>query len=258
MENALLIGLSRQISLHREMEVVANNIANINTTGYKADAALFEEYLAPLANHGHFMGADRRLSYVQDRATWHEFRQGTIRRTHIAPDVAMDGAAVLVVRTPRGERYTRHGALQLNSTGEIVTVEGYQVLGDGGPIVLQNTDTDIAIADDGTVRVRENGDSRSDALRGKLRLVRFDQVARLQKDGSSLFSAPAGVAPQVPEAANRVRVIQGALEQSNVRGVVEMSRMIELTRQYQEIANLLTSQGDMRRNSIDKLAAVPA
>jgi flagellar basal body rod protein FlgG len=105
--------------------------------------------------------------------------------------------------------------------------------------------------------VRENGDSKSDALRGKLRLVRFDQVARLQKDGSSLFTAPAGVVPQTPEVSNRVRVIQGALEQSNVRGVVEMSRMIELTRQYQAIANLLQSHGDMRRNSIDKLAEVP-
>lgn len=258
MENALLIGVSRQIALHREMDVVANNIANINTTGYKADAAVFEEFLAPLANHGHFPGGDRRLSYVHDRATWHDFKQGPLRQTGNALDVAIEGDAFLVVQTPRGERYTRNGALQINSTGQLVTAEGYQVQAEGGPIVLQNTDSNIAIADDGTIRVRENGDSRSDVLRGKLRLVRFDQVAQLQKDGSSLFSAPAGAVPQTPEPANRVRVIQGALEQSNVRGVVEMSRMIELTRQYQQIANLLQSAGDLRRDSIDKLAAVPA
>jgi flagellar basal-body rod protein FlgF len=258
MENALLIALSRQIALHREMDVVANNIANVNTTGYKADAAVFEEFLEPVAHHGHFPGRDRRLSYVHDRATWHDFKQGPLKPTGNALDVAIEGDAFLVVQTPRGERYTRNGALQINATGQLVTVEGYQVQSDGGPIVFQNTDSDIAIADDGTIRVRENGDSRSDALRGKLRLVRFDQVGRLQKDGSSLFTAPAGVAPQVPEASNRVRVIQGALEQSNVRGVVEMSRMIELTRHYQQIANLLQSHGDMRRDSIDKLAAVPA
>jgi flagellar basal-body rod protein FlgF len=257
MENALLIGLSRQIALHREMDVVANNIANVNTTGFKADAAIFEEYLAPIANHGHFPGRDRRLSYVHDRATWHDFKQGPTKPTGNALDVAIEGDAFLVVQTPRGERYTRNGALQINATGQLVTVEGYQVQSDGGPIVFQNTDSDIAIADDGTIRVRENGDSRSDALRGKLRLVRFDQVGRLQKDGSSLFTAPAGAEPLVPEASNRVRVIQGALEQSNVRGVVEMSRMIELTRQYQAIANVLQSHGDMRRNSIGKLAEVP-
>ena len=258
MENALLIGLSRQIALHREIDVVANNIANINTTGFKADAAVFEEFVAPVATHGHFAGADRRLSYVHDRATWHDFKQGPILLTGNPLDVAVDGDAFLVVQTPRGERYTRNGALQINATGQLVTTEGLQVQGENGPITLQNTDSNIAIADDGTVRVRENGDSRSDVLRGKLRVVRFDQPGRLTKDGSSLFSAPAGVVAQTPETANRVRVIQGALEQSNVRGVVEMSRMIELTRHYQQIANLLQSHGDMRRNSIGKLAEVPA
>jgi flagellar basal-body rod protein FlgF len=257
-ENSLLIGLSRQMALHREIDVVANNIANINTTGFKADAAIFEEFLPSGAQHGHFTGADRRLSYVQDRATWHDFKQGPIKPTGSALDVAIEGDAFLVVQTPRGERYTRNGALQINATGRLVTNEGYEVQSDGGPITFQNTDSDIAIADDGTIRVRESGDSRSDALRGKLRLVRFDQVARLQKDGSSLFNAPASVAPLTPEASNRIRVIQGSLEQSNVRGVVEMSRMIELTRHYQQIANLLQSHGDMRRNSIGKLAEVPA
>ena len=79
MENALLIGLSRQIALHRELDVVANNIANMNTTGYKADNAVFEEFMAPIAQHGRFAGADRRLSYVQDRATWHDFKPGPLQ-----------------------------------------------------------------------------------------------------------------------------------------------------------------------------------
>ena len=258
MENALLIGLSRQIALHRELEVVANNIANMNTTGYKADNAVFEEFVAPIAQHGRFTGADRRLSYVQDRATWHDFKPGPLQPTGNALDVAIEGDAFLVVQTPRGERYTRNGALQIDATGQLVTAEGFQVQSDGGPMVFQNTDTKIAIAEDGTIRVRENGDSSSDVQRGKLRLVRFDQVGRLQKDGSSLFNPPAGVAPQALEPNRRVRVIQGALEQSNVRGVVEMSRMIEITRHYQQIANMLQSAGDMRRSSLEKLAEVPA
>jgi len=258
MENALLIGLSRQIALDRELEVVANNIANLNTTGYKADGSVFEEFLSPIARDGQFPTADRRLSYVHDRATWHDFRPGQVLQTGNPLDVAINGDAFFVVQTPRGERYTRNGAFQLNPDGYLVTSDGYQVQGDGGAIRFQANDSKIVIADDGTIRVREGADTRSDAQRGRLRLVRFDQVGRLQKDRASLFTAPNGMTPQAPLPTQRVRVVQGAIEQSNVRGVAEMSRMIEITRTYGQIAGLLQQHGDMRRNAIDKLAEVPA
>jgi flagellar basal-body rod protein FlgF/flagellar basal-body rod protein FlgG len=258
MDNAVLIGLSRQMALHRELEVVANNVANINTTGYKADGAVFEEFLSPKASHGHFSGGDRRLSYVHDRATWHDFRQGPVQITGNPLDVALDGDAFLVVQTPRGERYTRNGAFQLNATGQLVTNEGYQVLGDGGAITFQNNDKQISISEDGAIRVREGADTKSDAQRGRLRLVRFDQVGRLQKDGSGMFVPPNGMQPQAIQPPQRVRVMQGAIEQSNVRGVVEMARMIEITRSYSQIANLLQAHSDMRRGALDKLSDVPA
>jgi len=263
MENALLIGLSRQIGLHRELEVIANNIANVNTTGFKADQAIFHEFLMPGASHGHFPGEDRRLSYVHDRATWHDFRPGALQQTGNPLDLAIDGDAFFVVQTPRGERYTRNGALKINAAGQLVTSEGYQVQSESGQILFQNNDSKIAIAEDGTIRVREGTDSRSDAQRGKLRIVRFDQVQRLQKDGSGLFSAPADLVPQPPpvpqppQATQRYRVMQGYLEQSNVRSVVEMSRMVEITRHYTMMAGMLQQHGDMRRNAIDKLAEVP-
>jgi len=258
MENALLIGLSRQMALQREVDVVANNIANQNTTGFKADGNLFEEYLMPVARESGFTGKDARLSFVQDRATWQDHSQGPIQQTGNPLDVAIDGAAFLAVQTPRGERYTRNGALQLNATGQLVTNEGYQVLGDGGALTFQNNDGKIAIGEDGTIRVREGADTKSDALRGRLRLVRFDQNSGLKKDGSSLFAAPNGVQPQAIQPPQRVRVMQGAVEQSNVRGVLEMSRMIEITRSYTAIAGLLQQHSDMRRGAIDKLAEVPA
>ena len=254
MENALLIGLSRQIALRRELETVANNIANLNTTGYKADNSVFEEFLMPGARHDRFQGADRRLSYVHDRATWHDFRPGPMQRTGNPLDVAIDGDAFLVVQTPRGERYTRNGALQINATGELVTSEGHQVLGDGGPIQFQTTDNAISINEDGSITAREGGSSKSDSARGRLRLVRFDSVSQLKKDGSSLFSAPESIAPQAPQ---KVRVVQGALEQSNVRSVIEMARMVEVTRTYTNIASILQQHHDQRRNAIDKLAEVP-
>jgi flagellar basal-body rod protein FlgF len=255
MENALLIGLSRQIALGRELEIVANNIANIDTNGYKADGAVFEEYLMPGARAGRFQTPDQRLSYVQDRAAWHNFNPGPVKQTGNALDVSIDGDAFFVVQTPRGERYTRNGSFQINAQGELVTTAGDRVLGSGGPILFQPTDSSISISNDGTISVRESGNTKSDSQRGKLRLVSFDRMQQLQKDGSSLFSAPNGVAPQ--DAPITVRVAQGTLEQSNVRAVVEMARMIEVTRTYTQIAGVIQSQSDMRRSAIDKLADIP-
>ncbi len=250
MENALLIGLSRQMSLRREMDIVANNIANINTTGFKADTAVFEEFLMPGASADQFARPDRTLSYVVDRSTWHDMGQGPVHQTGNPLDVAIDGRAFLVVETPRGERFTRNGSMQINAAGELVTSEGFRVLGDAGPIQFQANDRDIVIGRDGSVAVPEGP-------RGRLRLVTFEAPERLQKDGSSTFAAPEGLNPQpaAPEAAN---VVQFSLEQSNVRGVIAMTRMIEVSRSYTHVSTILQNQGDMRRSAVEKLAEVPA
>ncbi len=251
MQNTVLVGLSRQVALARELDVVANNIANLNTSGYKADGSLFEEYLNSGAR------ADQtaaRVSFVLDRGLWHDMSQGPIERTGNALDVAIDGKdAFLVVRTPSGERYTRNGSLQIDQTGQLVTSEGYAVLGDGGPITLQPNDRQVQISRDGTISVRE-GNSKVDSARGKLRLVTFANLQQLKKDGNGTFNAAAGAQAQP---ATKGAIIQGALEKSNVRGVVEMTRMIEITRAYTQVANLMQQQSDLGQTAIDKLAEVP-
>jgi flagellar basal-body rod protein FlgF len=256
MDNALLIGLSRQVALSRELEVVANNLANINTTGYKSDSSIFEQFLMPEASAGKFPPDSRQLSYVQDRATWHNFSPGPIQRTGGPLDVAIDGDAFLVVQTTAGQRYTRNGALQISSTGALVTNAGDAVLGVGGPIQFQNTDHDISIGEDGTITVREGASATSDSTRGQLQLAQFANAGALQKQGSSLFLAPAGVTPQ--PAPKGVRVVQGAIEQSNVNAVAEMARMVEITRTYEQIASVLQQQNAERTAALDKLSAVPA
>jgi flagellar basal-body rod protein FlgF len=255
MANADLIGLSRQIALQRELDVVANNIANLNTTGYKADGSLFEQFLMPDARSELFPPSDRQPSYVRDRATWLDMSAGPVQRTGNPLDVAIDGNGFLVVQTARGERYTRNGALQVNATGQLVTSAGDPVLGDGGPIQIQNTDHDVSINEDGSITVREGASAKSDSARGRLRLVSFGPGTNLQKDGAGLFTAPAGTNPQP---AQNIRVIQGAIEQSNVRGVVEMSRMVEITRTYTQVAGMLQQIADQRKDAISKLADVPA
>ena len=255
MDTALLIGLSRQTALQRELDVVANNMANLNTVGFKAVGAVFGEYLQDNARTKQFAGQDRRLSFVQDRMRWHDFSQGTIQQTGSPLDVAIDGDGMMVVQTENGERYTRNGALQLNNLGELVTSAGDRVLGDAGVIILQNTDRDVVITKDGTIKVREGQNPASDATRGKLRVVRFDDMQGLRKDGASTYRAPEGITPIPVENPN---IIQGAVEKSNVRPVLAMARMIEVTRAYTEVATILQQQGEMRKNSLQQLAEVPA
>ena len=255
MQNALLVGLSRQVSLSRELDVVANNIANINTSGFKGSGALFEEYLAPTARTADLSAGSRRVSYVRDRATWMDLSQGPIEKTGNPLDLAIDGKGYLAVQTPRGERYTRNGALQVNAAGELVTAEGHIVLGENGPILMQPKDRDITVSPDGTISAREGNVANLEARRGRLRLVRFDQPTKLRKDGGSTFTAPEGVVPQADTAS---RVVQGAIEKSNVKAVAEMSRLIEVTRSYTNVASMLNQQGDLTRTAIEKLAEVPA
>jgi flagellar basal-body rod protein FlgF len=253
-ENALLVGLSRQVALARELDVVANNIANVNTTGFKADNAVFQEYLMPVARENRFNPPDRRLSFVEDHGIWHDFSQGSLRPTGNPLDVAIDGDGFLVVQTAAGERYTRNGSLQINAQGQLVTNDGSLVLGDNGPIVIQQTDHNIAIAPDGRVSVIEGTNTANDSMRGKLRVVSFAAPQRLLKDGANNFSAPAGVAS---EPTKNVRLIQGSIESSNVNAVGDMTRMIEISRTYTQISTLLQQQGELRRSAIEKLAEVP-
>ncbi len=254
MENTLLVGLSRQMVLERQMDVVANNVANVNTNGFKADRSLFEEYLRSPAHEDNFVRADRRVSFVQDRATFKDFAAGNTELTKNPLDIAIDGKGFIAVQTPAGERYTRDGSLQINNLGQLVTAGGNPVLGASGPIVFQPTDKEVSIASDGNVTVLE-GTGRIDSVRGKLRIVSFADPQKLVKEGSNLYSADTGVAAQ-PDVTSRVR--QGYVEKSNVNSVTEMSRMIEITRTYTQISALLQQQSDLHKSAIEKLADVPA
>ncbi len=253
MQNTLLIGLSRQATLERQLDVVANNVANVNTTGFKADRSMFQEFLMPGAHEDNFVGRDRRLSYVHDRATFHDFAQGAAEQTKNPLDVAIEGKGFLVVQVAGGERYTRDGGLQLNNTGQLVTAAGNPVLGTSGPIVFQPTDHDINIAPDGTITVVE-GNGRADSVRGKLRLASFTDAQKMLKEGLNLYAAGEGS----PQADTKSSIRQGYIEKSNVNAVAEMSRMIEVTRAYTQISTLLQQESDLHKSAIEKLADVPA
>jgi flagellar basal-body rod protein FlgF len=255
MENALLVGLSRQMVLERQLDVVANNVANMNTTGFKADNSMFEEYLMPVARENRFEPADRVVDFVNDRGTWRSLCPGAIQHTGNPLDVAISGDGYLSVQTAGGVRYTRNGSLQINAQGQLVTTDGSPVLGDSGPIVFQTTDHNVAITPDGRITVVEAGATNTESVRGQIRLVRFAAPQQLQKEGNNNYVAPAGVAA-LPDTASTL--IQGSIEKSNVNSVVEVSRLIEISRAYSQVAQLLQNQSDLHKNAIQQLATVPS
>ncbi|MFZ5739068.1 flagellar basal-body rod protein FlgF [Rhodopseudomonas thermotolerans] len=253
MENALLVGLSRQVVLERQMDVVANNLANISTTGFKAERSMFQEFLNTGAHEDNFARPDRRISFVQDRATFHDLSTGPLEQTKNPLDVAIDGQGFLVVQTPQGERFTRDGSLKINAQGQLVNGSGFPVLGTGGPIVIQPTDKEVSISPDGRVSVLE-GTSIIDSLRGKLRVVSFDRPQSLIKEGGNLFAPTSDQG--TPDIKSVLR--QGYVEKSNVNSVLEMTRMIEVTRTYTQISAMLQQQSELRKSAIEKLGEVPA
>jgi flagellar hook-basal body protein len=165
MQNSLLVGLSRQMSLSHQIDILANNIANIDTTGFKADTAVFSEYLMPGASDGDFSGKDNRISFVQDTGTWIDFSPGTMQRTGDPLDVAINGKGFFQVQTSRGPRYTRNGAFAINAQGQLVTSGGDLVLGTTGPINFAPTDRNVIISGSGMISTRD-GNSTTSIQRG--------------------------------------------------------------------------------------------
>jgi len=246
MENALLIGLSRQMALSHQMDVVANNMANLNTPGYKSESLKFEEFIMPVAEFQDMGTPTKSVSYVLDARVVRNFVEGPLNATGNPLDVAISGSGWFAIQTPAGERYTRDGHFTLNNEGNLVTAEGHQVLGDGGPINFGPEEADFVVAGDGTV-------SSSDGEKGKLKIVNFDDLRQLQKEGGNLYSSTA--AGQTME---NPRVAQGYVENSNVVAVSEMARMIEVTRSYISTARSIERLADLKKQAVNDLADLRA
>jgi flagellar basal-body rod protein FlgF len=242
MENVLLIALSRQVALRREMDVIANNVANAGTNGFKRRSADSREFQMPVASGDTFKrGQDRRVSFVVDRGTPLDTSTGALERTNNPLDAAISGDGWFVVRTPQGERFTKNGAMMLNAAGELVNSDGHAMIGEQGPFTFGNEETNLAISGDGTV-------SSSNGSRGRLRIVRFANQQALENAGANLFTTT-----QQPEPATNARLQTGVIERSNVQPVIEISRMIEVTRRYQSVASLIGRTDETRRTAIQRL-----
>lgn len=243
METPIYIALSRQMALRAQMDVVANNIANANTAGFKAEMMLMSEVELPAEN-------GTELSYVQDFATARDFSPGALRSTGNDLDLAIQGDGFFAVQTPEGIRYTRLGRFQLDENGTLITSHGYAVLSGGGPITLNPDDGPVHVAEDGTISTDLARNGQLLQVVGKLDVVDFANRAALTPAPDNLFEAGG----QVPTTATG-KVAQGMLEDSNVQPIVEMTNLIQVTRNYQSVQRFLDSEHERQRRAINSITS---
>lgn len=237
------IVLSRLAAQHRATDVLAANIANAGTPGFKASQTLFAAQMARQSATASPTGGEA-LAFTQDRATWRDLSAGSLQHTGNPLDLALSGEGFFAVSTPRGERFTRAGHFTLSPDSQVVDPAGNPVLGEGGqPLSLPPGDVRIEVKGDGTVA------SESGPI-GRLRVVRFDDPQRLIAEGSRLLAAPEGIEPQADPAPG---IVQGAVEQSNVSPVAELTRLTTGLREFQFAAQFIEKEGERLGSAVDRI-----
>jgi len=238
MQNPGYIALSRQVVLERQLAVVANNIANIDTNGFKRQGLLFGEHLSELQDGS-------QASYVTDLGTVRDISHGKLNFTGRSLDLAIEGEGYFTIETPGGDRYTRNGQFELNGEGDIVTRDGFALLdGDGERINVPVNTTDIVIDVNGKVTV--DGQER-----GELVLLEFDNPQGLIHTANGLYRS------DVPGEESEEGVIrQGAVETSNVNPVNELVYMLGVQRDYQASNRMVKGEHDRQTRAIREIGQV--
>jgi flagellar basal-body rod protein FlgF len=236
------LATSRLVAQQRAMDVTANNLANANTPGYRTTRVQFSDWIDRSAgNRAGAPAGDRTVVYTQDRATWRETQQGTLTHTSNPFDLAITGSGYFTVSTQNGPRLTRDGRFGLLPDGTLANSSGDAVLSTTGqPILVSPADTRISIAGDGSVS-SENGPL------AKIGVVEPDDAMKLAAEGATNFVPNTTTTPSANPA-----IVQGAIEESNVQPVMEMTRMIDNTRQFQLIMQFVQAESDRHQSVIDK------
>ncbi len=236
MENATYATLTRQSGLMNEMRVVANNLANLSTTGFRTEGVIFAEHVSALGTD------DPSLSMATASVRDTILAQGTVSQTGGAFDVAIEGDGFFLIETPDGERLTRAGAFTPNENGDLVTPEGFRVLDAGGaPVFVPQGTGPVGIAPDGTI-------SAGGQPVGQIGLVRPIDIAAMVREDGVRFRAEGGFEPFIEG-----RMLQGFLEESNVDPVLQISRMIEVQRAYELGQSFLDKEDERIRAALRAL-----
>ena len=235
METTMFLAIARQAVLRREMESVAHNLANANTTGFKSQAPLFREVLSQSS-------PTERSSSVIDQGLMTNNSDGPLKNTDGTYDFGIRGGGFFAVMTPGGERYTRNGNFKLDSSSRLVTQNDNGVLGaDNRAIVIPPNAGEVRVAGDGTILAGTQ-------VVGQMKIVGFSNDRALKRGPNSLM-----IANEAPQKAPQAKVVQGVIEESNVVPMFELSRMTEVVRNFQQANNLIEQEHDRQRDVIRRI-----
>lgn len=227
------------------LDLLANNLANTSTSGYKSDREFYNTYLsADALNNPDPAVGDAPV--VEKH--WTDFSQGSLTNTGNPTDLALSGRGFFAVNGPNGTLYTRNGGFQVSAQGNLVTAEGYPVLlSDGKPVTL-DPNSQVVVGADGSV-------SQNGAALGQLQLVEFADPSLLEKVSGTNFQSPD---PQkvTPQAATNVQVAQGKLESSNASSTESAARMVMLLRHFEMLQKAVKIGTEMNRQAIEEVAKV--
>lgn len=244
MDNTIYVALSRQMALRNELNVIANNVANVDTPGFKLEQMLYKTEPGATAKSA---DGPSKVNFVLDDKVARDFGQGALRQTGSPFDLAIEGTGFFRVSTSGGERYTRDGRFTLAPDGKLSAQDGAPVLDPSGrEIVIDPSKGQVAIGKDGTV-------TQGTEQVGKIGIVRFESLASLEKTGENRLK---NVLNQTPRPATDATVHQGYLEASNVNSVLEITRLIEVSRSYELLSKILEQTTDLDRRSIERLGRV--
>jgi flagellar basal-body rod protein FlgF len=245
MDNTIYVGLSRQVILQRELDIAANNLANVDTAGFKFEDMLESADTVTPTGAGL---ASTPVTFVASNGVARDYTEGALTQTNAPLDLAIEGKGFFQISTASGARYTRDGRFKLDATGKLVTQDGDAVEGASGDIVLDPKKGPVAIAENGVI-------SQAGQVVGKVQVMTFDSLAALSKDGNNLYRNDSNL---TPTASATAVVKQGFLEASNVNPLAQITRLIQINRAYEAIANMMSSTSNLSNTAIQRLGAVNA
>ena len=261
MHESIYIAASAGIKQARKMEMIAQNLANVNNTGYKKDALVFKEMMPPFppdsgldAGKNILLSPDKsnkNVSYVGITDQYTDFSTGGIKKTGGVLDLALDGEGFFKVQTPDGPRYTRNGNFRLNTAKQLVNQNGNQVLDRNDAPVVIDAPGKISIDGEGSISV---GNGLANTTITNIKLVNFENKKFLEKIGDGLYRNK-GLPEEELEAID-IKTRQGFLESSNVTSVEEMTEMVGTLRifeSYQKIIQSIDSMNDQSVNTIGRV-----
>jgi flagellar basal-body rod protein FlgF len=223
------------------LDLLANNVANASTGGYKADREFYSLYVAPEAQ------GDGAATMPVIERHWTDHAQGTLQTTGNSLDLALSGKGFFSVQGPGGPLYTRNGSFHLTGDGKLATAEGYPVNFAGGAPMSVQSARPIEISSDGTVRQDGN-------VIGQLQVVDFTSTSGLAKQGSNYFrAADPKLTPSLPSSAS---VEQGKLEASNSGSAESAVRLVSIMRQFEMLQKAAALGADMSKQAIEQVAHV--